>query len=136
MGVGITLGPVAGGFITQHFGWEWSFYINIPVGMVMIRWLPMPSPIRATRRLAVSIFPGFLTFSSGLFLTTLALISANREGWGSRIILGELAAALVLFAVFVVVELKQPRPMLDLRFFRNPTYIERALLRLSMQLHC
>ncbi|CAN5206981.1 N/A [soil metagenome] len=123
VGVGMTLGPVAGGFITQHFGWEWSFYINIPVGVVMIPLVARVVTDSRDPKAGRLDIPGFLTFSSSLFLTTLALISANREGWGSRVILGELAAALVLFAVFVAAELKQTRPMLDLRFFRNPTYI-------------
>jgi MFS family permease len=65
--------------------------------------------------------PGFLSFSAFLFLTTLALIPGNRPGWGSLPIRLELAAAALLFALFVTVEAVQERPMLDLRFFVRPT---------------
>jgi len=67
--------------------------------------------------------PGFVTFSSSLFLITLALISGNHEGWNSERILSEFVCAAMLFALFLLVETKQQRPMLDLSFFRRPTYI-------------
>ncbi|MGF6768327.1 EmrB/QacA subfamily drug resistance transporter [Paraburkholderia sp. GAS199] len=123
IGVAIALGPVAGGFITQVFGWQWAFYMNIPVGALMIALtiyaVEESGDPDATR---IDIL-GFLTFSSFLFLTTLALISGNRDGWGNAKIAGEFAAAAVLFIAFVVVEKKQARPMLDLKFFRKPTYV-------------
>jgi hypothetical protein len=123
IGVAIALGPVVGGFITQAFGWQWAFYVNIPVGAAMIALtLYAVDESRDPDASRVDI-PGFLTFSAGLLLTTLALISGNRAGWGSRLVLLELAAAGVLFVLFLVVETVQQRPMLDLDFFRRPTYI-------------
>jgi EmrB/QacA subfamily drug resistance transporter len=123
IGVAITLGPVAGGFITQQFGWAWAFYVNVPVGVALIPlvlYAVTESRDPDARRIDLA---GFVSFSAGLFLITLALISGNHAGWGSRPIIIEFTAAAVLFAIFIIVETLQARPMLDLRFFRQPTYI-------------
>ena len=123
IGVGIALGPVVGGLITQRFGWEWAFYVNIPIGIVMIGLtLFAVKDSRDPNATGVDV-AGFVSFASALFLLTLALISGNREGWGSRPVTGEFAAALALFVAFLVIETRHPRPMLDLGFFRRPTYI-------------
>lgn len=123
IGIAISLGPVAGGFITQHFGWEWAFYVNLPIGGVMIaltwRYVLDSRDPRADR----IDFPGAITFAGSLFLMTLALINGNHDSWESLSVLSELAASIVLFAVFVWVESRQHHPMLDLNFFRKPTYV-------------
>lgn len=123
IGIAVSLGPVAGGFITQLFGWQWAFYINVPVGAIMIA-LTVYAVEESKDPNALRIdYLGFLSFSAFLFLTTLALISGNRDGWSNPRILSEFAAAIMLLAAFIVVETRQSRPMLDLRFFRIPTYI-------------
>lgn len=123
IGIAMSLGPVAGGFITQHFGWEWAFYVNVPVGIAMI--LLAALTLSETRDLDAGRIDvaGFVTFSSALFLVTLALISGNRDGWSRPTILAEFSGAVVLFLAFLWVESVQQRPMLDLRFFRSSTYI-------------
>lgn len=123
IGIAVSLGPVIGGFITQHFGWEWAFYINIPIGGVMIAMVVKTldeSRDPDARRLDIL---GAMTFSSSLFLTTLALISGNHEGWNNTAVQFEFLGALVLFALFLLAEVVQKRPMLDLSFFRSPTYV-------------
>ena len=123
IGVAIALGPVAGGFITHFFGWEWAFYVNIPVGASMLAlttYTIEESKDPDARKIDIL---GFVTFSASLFLLTLCLISGNQYGWHSSRILSELTCAIVLFGVFVTVEKRQARPMLDLAFFRKPTYI-------------
>ncbi len=123
IGVAITLGPVAGGLITQNFGWQWAFYINVPVGLVVIALVLYAVKDSKDPDATGVDLPGSISFTAVLFLLTLALISGNHEGWDSRIVLAEFAASAALFVVFLVVEIKQPRPMLDLRFFKSPTYI-------------
>jgi EmrB/QacA subfamily drug resistance transporter len=123
IGVAITLGPVAGGLITQTFGWKWAFYLNVPVGVAII-----PVVLRSVREsrdpAAVGVdAPGLLSFSASLFLLTLGLISGGHRGWTSVPVLGELIGAAGLFAIFLVVEARQSRPMLDLRVFRHRTYV-------------
>ena len=123
VGVGITLGPIVGGLITQTFGWQWAFYVNLPIGVVSIA--TIVAVIDESRDPGAVRFdiPGVLTFSGFLFLTTLGLISGNHEGWTSPHILIEGAGAVIFFVLFIVVEKLQPRPMVDFSFFRRPTYL-------------
>jgi EmrB/QacA subfamily drug resistance transporter len=123
VGIGITLGPIVGGLITQTFGWQWAFYINLPIGGVTIATIAMvieetkdPSAIRID-------LPGVATFSGFLFLTTLALISGNHDGWASPHILAEGFGATIFLVLFIVAEQRQARPMVDFAFFRQPTYL-------------
>jgi EmrB/QacA subfamily drug resistance transporter len=123
IGVAITLGPVAGGLITQYFGWQWAFYVNIPVGVIMMAltlYAVRDSRDPNARRIDV---PGSISFAGALFLVTLGLISANHLGWSSPQVRVELIVAAILFAAFLLIEIKHPRPMLDLSFFRRPTFV-------------
>jgi EmrB/QacA subfamily drug resistance transporter len=123
VGIGISLGPIVGGFITQMFGWQWAFYINLPVGVATIALIVFViEDSRDPHALRIDL-PGVVTFSGFLFLTVLALISGNHDGWTSPAIRAELVAAVVFAVLFVVVERRQARPMLDLSFFRRPTYL-------------
>jgi EmrB/QacA subfamily drug resistance transporter len=116
------VGPLVGGGLTEGLGWEYIFFINVPVGALAI--------LMGVLRLADSRDPeathidwaGLLTFSASLFLLVLALIRGNTEGWGSPLILGELVASAALFATFLFVELRQERPMFDVTLFRKPTF--------------
>src|SRR3984957_15088453 len=123
VGVGITLGPIVGGLITQTFGWQWAFYINLPIGAVSIA--TIVAVIDESRDPGAGRFdlPGVLTFSAFLFLTTLGLISGNHDGWTSPHILIEGIGAVIFFLLFIVVEKLQSRPMVDFSFFRRPTYL-------------
>lgn len=131
IGIAISLGPVVGGFLTQQFGWEWAFYVNLPVGMVIFAlalYAVEESSDPAARRIDLA---GLLSFSTSLFLITLALISANHAGWGSPSVRLELAAAALLFLVFLLAQIRQAHPMVDLRVFRNPTYVGACLAGLA-----
>ena len=123
VGVAITLGPVTGGFITEQFGWQWAFYINIPVGAAMIALTMISVEESRDPHVRRIDFLGALAFSSALFLVTLALIEGNHYGWSSRVIQLEFLSTVALFLLFAVAENTQERPMLDLTFFRNPTYL-------------
>ena len=131
VGIGITLGPIVGGLITQTFGWQWAFYINLPIGAVTVALIVAvideskdPGAVRVD-------VPGVLTFSAFLFLTTLGLISGNHDGWTSSHILLEGFAAVVFLVLFVVVEKRQARPMVDFSFFRRPTYLGANIAQFS-----
>jgi EmrB/QacA subfamily drug resistance transporter len=131
VGLGVACGPVVGGLITQAFGWEWAFYVNLPIGVALIALVVRVIETSRDPHAMRLDLPGVACFGSALFLTTLALIEGNRRGWTDPWILGELAAALGLFALFVVVEKRQARPMLDLSYFRKPTYLGANLAQLS-----
>jgi EmrB/QacA subfamily drug resistance transporter len=119
IGGAVAVGPLIGGVITEHLGWEWIFFVNVPIGI---------AAILLTERKIVNVYaddpepvdlPGLLTFSSGLFLLVFGLIRGNPEGWGSALILACLIGAAVLLAAFIEVERRSDHPMLDLSLFRN-----------------
>jgi EmrB/QacA subfamily drug resistance transporter len=122
IGVAIMLGPVAGGLITQLFGWEWAFYVNLPIGIVMIAltvYAVQESKDPHTETIDIA---GVATFSGFLGLLTWALISGNREGWLSHAIVSRLIVSALLLVAFLFFELKQKRPMIEMRYFLRTTY--------------
>jgi EmrB/QacA subfamily drug resistance transporter len=123
VGAGMALGPIVGGLITQSFGWQWAFYINLPVGVLT---LALVAAIVSDSRDPDAVrfdLPGVTTFSAFLFLATLVLISGNHDGWTSPHILAEGFGALLFLALFIIVEKREARPMVDFAFFRRPTYL-------------
>ncbi|BBD97018.1 MFS transporter [Sphingobium amiense] len=131
IGIAITLGPLIGGVITQKLGWVWAFFVNVPVGIVMIVLTAYTVEESRDPDSSSIDWAGFVSFASSLFLLTFALISGNRRGWSDPQIVAALIASAVLFAAFIIAEKRQRRPMLDLSFFRRPTYIGANLAGLA-----
>jgi EmrB/QacA subfamily drug resistance transporter len=126
-GLAVAFGPLVGGAVVEGLSWQWIFWLNVPIGVLLI-------PLVLTRlteshgpagRLD---FPGLGLASAGLFGIVWALIRGNAEGWTSLEIAGSLGLGLVLVAAFVAWELRAPSPMLPMRFFRSATF---ALANLS-----
>jgi EmrB/QacA subfamily drug resistance transporter len=119
----LAIGPLLGGVITQQINWSWIFFINVPVGVLAIvvaRLVIKESKDESeVQRLDL---PGLLTSAVGLFALTYALIESNNYGWTSARILGLFALTVVALAAFVVLELHQRVPMLDLSLFKNSTF--------------
>ena len=122
IGGAVAIGPLVGGLITEHLGWQWIFFVNIPIGIVAIALVERRLANVAGQDPQPVDLPGLLTFSASLFLLIFGLIRGNPEGWGSPLIVGCLAGAAVLLCVFVAIEHRSAHPMLDLTLFRKPAF--------------
>jgi EmrB/QacA subfamily drug resistance transporter len=133
--IALAIGPLVGGILTEKIDWSWIFLINVPVGVIGIavaRWAIDESRDTSLRqRLDV---PGLLTSGVGLFALTYGLIEANQKGWTSVEILSLFAVAVVSLVAFVLLELHQERPMLDLSLFRNRSFAGANLTMLLVSL--
>jgi EmrB/QacA subfamily drug resistance transporter len=130
-GLAVALGPLVGGAIVEGISWQWIFWINVPIGLLLI-------PL-AWRELAESHGPnprldlrGLGLASAGLLGIVWGLVRGNSVGWGTPEIAGSLAAGAVLLALFVVWELRAKAPMLPMRFFRNRTFSQANVASLFM----
>ncbi|MGB8002803.1 MAG: MFS transporter [Gaiellaceae bacterium] len=119
----LAIGPIVGGVLTEKIHWSWIFFINIPVGVAGViaarLFIDETKDTSAEQRLDV---PGLLTSAIGLFALTYGLIETNDHAWTSTYVLALFAVAAVALTAFVLLELRQRLPMLDLSLFRNPTF--------------
>jgi EmrB/QacA subfamily drug resistance transporter len=121
-GLAVACGPIVGGLLTDSFGWEAVFYINLPIGIVSFIVIRTKLVNVAGRPTRVD-FPGVATFSVAMFLAVYATIRASEAGWTSGLILGLYGAAIVLFIAFLVIEMRSRHPMMDLSLFRKRTFV-------------
>jgi EmrB/QacA subfamily drug resistance transporter len=122
VGGAVAIGPLVGGLITEHLGWEWIFFVNIPIGAVAIVLTEIRLANVAAQDPQPVDLPGLATFSGGLFLLIFGLIRGNPEGWGSPTILASLAGSAALLLAFVAIEARSSHPMLELALFRKPAF--------------
>jgi EmrB/QacA subfamily drug resistance transporter len=130
-GLAVALGPLVGGAVVSGLSWQWIFWINVPVGIVLI-------PL-ALRRLDETHgpsnkldLPGVGLASAGLLGIVWGLVRGNGQGWTSPEIVIALAGGTVVLAGFVLWELRAAAPMLPMRFFRNRTFAMTNLASLLM----
>ena len=132
IGAAAAVGPLVGGALTSGIGWEWIFFINIPIGAaavaITLTQLEESRDPGATR----IDWAGLVTFSGSLFLLVYALVKGDDLGWGSTEVVGCLAASAVLLAAFVAVERAQSRPMLDLELFRRPAFAGASIVAFAL----
>jgi EmrB/QacA subfamily drug resistance transporter len=122
VGGAVAIGPLVGGVITEHLGWEWIFFVNIPIGVAAVALTELRLVNVAAQDPQRIDLPGLATFSGGLFLLIFGLIRGNPEGWGSTTIVASLAGAVVLLLAFVAIEARSSHPMLELALFRKPAF--------------
>jgi EmrB/QacA subfamily drug resistance transporter len=122
IGGAVAVGPLVGGVLTEHLGWEWIFFVNVPIGLGAIALTERKlANVTAQEPEPVDV-PGLVTWSTALFLLILGLIRGNPDGWGSPQILAALIGSGVLLAAFLAIERRSPHPMLDLTLFRKPAF--------------
>src|SRR6185437_27359 len=119
----LAIGPLVGGILTEKINWSWIFYINVPIGVLGILAARIfIDETRDTSREQRLDLPGLLTSGIGLFALTYALISTNHHAWTSAQVLALFGVAAAALVAFVLLELRQRIPMLDLSLFREPTF--------------
>jgi EmrB/QacA subfamily drug resistance transporter len=117
-GMAGALGVILGGALTDGPGWEWVFFINVPVGIAAgAASLRYVATHRAPDRPPLDAV-GALTATAGIALLIFAIVRTEQEGWGSAATLGCLAGALGLLAVFVAIEARHRAPLVPLGVFR------------------
>ncbi len=117
-GLGVAIGPLVGGAVVSGISWHWIFWINVPVGLVLV-------PLALTR-LTESRGPapsldlrGLALIGPGLLGITYAAIRGQALGWTSATIVTSFAVGIAFVIAFVAWELRTPVPMLPMRFFRS-----------------
>jgi EmrB/QacA subfamily drug resistance transporter len=120
-GLAVAFGPLVGGAVVSGISWHWIFWLNVPIGVVLI-------PL-ALRRLDETYgpttsldLPGVALASGGLFGIVWGLVRGNSQGWASPEIVIALTVGAIVLAAFVVWELRAKHPMLPMRFFRNRAF--------------
>jgi EmrB/QacA subfamily drug resistance transporter len=119
----LAIGPLIGGILTEQINWSWIFFINVPVGIagIIVSRLAIDESRDESEEQRLDL-PGLLSSGIGLFALTYGLIESNNYGWGSTRILASFAIAVVALAAFVLLEMHQRVPMLDLTLFKNSTF--------------
>ena len=135
-GGGAAIGVLLGGLLTAGPGWQWVFYINLPIGLIvfilLLRLLPADRPSEQQGRLDV---PGALLVTAGTGTAIYALINAGDRGWLSAATLGTLAGAVVLYGVFAWVQRSVRSPLMDLRILtRRPVAVGTFMLLIATAL--
>ncbi len=121
-GIGGAVGVLLGGVLTSYLSWSWIFFVNLPVGALVLALTPLllsGSRASATRR--HFDLAGATAITAGLMVLVYAIARAGRHGWSDGVTLGLLATSAVLIAAFVGIESRSPAPLLPLRIFRLRT---------------
>lgn len=121
-GIASILGVILGGVLAGGPGWEWIFWINLPIGLGLALLAPRIVPeSRATERRRPFDTAGAVTITGGLLLLIFTLGEATHVGWGSLRTVGSLVGVAVLLSAFVVIESRVSSPMMPMRIFRLRT---------------
>ena len=119
---GATVGVLAGGLLTRYVGWQYIFFLNVPIGAAALLLAPriVPESRLATARRRYDPF-GAVTVTGGLSLLVYAISTAPQAGWGTARTVALLATSVALLAAFVVIETRVEAPLIPLRIFRLKT---------------
>jgi EmrB/QacA subfamily drug resistance transporter len=121
------IGPLLGGFLTEDFGWQWIFLINVPIGIVCVG-LTLANVNESKNPDAKGIdWIGTVLFTTALFLLVFAIIRGNALGWSSTTIVSMFVVAGVLLVAFVISQFLLDNAMFDVRLFRKPTFTGASL---------
>lgn len=121
-GMALAAGPIVGGALVDSLGWQSVFFLNVPIGIVaFVVALMVVGESKSPEGRHLDL-PGQVLAITGIASLTYALIEANARGWTSPLIVALFAVSAATLTAFIVVESRTTSPMLQLHFFRNPTF--------------
>ncbi len=117
-GLAIAIGPLVGGAVVEGASWQWIFWLNVPIGIVLlpIAWSRLTESRGPATRLDL---PGLVLASLGLLGIVFGVVRGNDHGWTSLTVLPPMVAGALLVAAFAAWETRAPEPMLPLQLFRS-----------------
>jgi EmrB/QacA subfamily drug resistance transporter len=123
-GAGGAIGVLAGGVLTEYAGWQWIFFVNVPIGLAALALVPRlvkESRLEGAQRHFDAL--GAVVITSALLMLVYAITQANDAGWGSLQTVGLMTLSIILIGAFAVIENRSPAPLVPLGFFlkRTPT---------------
>jgi EmrB/QacA subfamily drug resistance transporter len=121
-GIGVALGPIAGGYLLEHFSWSSVFWLNVPVvvASMAIGHRILPRSKAADGRPLDPV--GTMLSITALTAVVYSVIEAPAHGWTSAWTMSAIGASLALAALFIGWEIRHHTPMLEVRFFSNPSF--------------
>ncbi|HEX6468225.1 MAG TPA: DHA2 family efflux MFS transporter permease subunit [Streptosporangiaceae bacterium] len=120
-GMAVALGPLVGGAIVQELAWQWIFWLNVPIGVVLI--LVGLARIDESEGTAQPIdFPGLVLSTGGVVAVAQALLRGGDAGWTTPSVLFGIIGGVVALIAFLVWEHRSPAPMMPLSMFRNRSF--------------
>ncbi len=137
-GVGGTVGALIGGPLVTHWGWEWIFFVNVPVAVLMVALAPLVLTESYNRDRARTFdLAGAVTSTAAMVLIVYAVVDAPTAGWSSGQTIWVFVAAAALLAVFVRIEQRSAAPLAPLRLFRSKGLVggNLVLLAVGMAVH-
>jgi EmrB/QacA subfamily drug resistance transporter len=132
-GSGAAIGVLLGGVLTEYAGWEWIFFVNVPIGLAAL--LVVPRVVRESRAPQLARHfdaAGAVTVTAGLMFLVYGLTRAPNVGWSSAETIASFVASAVLVAAAIRIELRSPSPLVDLSIFRRRTLAGANLIGLIL----
>lgn len=122
-GVTTVVGPLLGGLFTDHLGWRWAFWINVPVAFVVLAVAASAIPKLGRASRPVIDYPGIVLVGLGAAGLTLATSwGGTTYAWGSPTIIGLFVGSVAALVAFVIVESRAAEPILPIRLFKDPVF--------------
>jgi EmrB/QacA subfamily drug resistance transporter len=121
-GSGAAIGVLLGGILTQYAGWDWIFFVNVPIGFAALALVPLF--VRESRADGLARHfdaAGAISVTAGLMLFVYALTRAPSVGWGSAEVILSLVGSAILLAAFIVTEMRSRSPLVPLGIFKRRT---------------